>query len=80
MFFIERQHSIIEHVGGSDRCFRRVELGMSNFTVGIDKRLLIDPTNTLESTYCSGQVKLATDLEEFQKSSSVLFGVNPSLC
>ena len=29
---------------------------------------------------CSGQVKLATDLEEFQKSSSVLFGVNPSLC
>lgn len=29
---------------------------------------------------CSGQVILAADLEEFQKSSSALFGVNLPLC
>ena len=29
---------------------------------------------------CSGQVILAADLEEFQKNSSALFGVNPPLC
>ena len=51
VFLVERQYSIIKHIGRCDRRLGRVELGMSDLAIGIHKGLLIDTTNALKGTH-----------------------------
>lgn len=48
VFFMERQHPVVEKIGGGDRGLGGVELGLSHFAVGVHIGLLIDPSNALE--------------------------------
>ena len=54
MRFKEWQHAIIEKVCCCDRRLRFVEFAVSDFAVGINKRLLINSTNPLQSTNVEG--------------------------
>ena len=51
MFLIKRQHTIIEHISGRNRCFSRVKLRVSDLGVGIHKGLLIDTTDALKGAH-----------------------------
>src|SRR6516225_2425737 len=44
----QRQHTVIEKIGGRDRCLAIVELGKGDLGVGVDEGLLIDAPNSLE--------------------------------
>ena len=50
VFLVERQHPIIEQVGGGNRRFGGVEFGVSNLAIGVHIGLLIDPPDALECT------------------------------
>ena len=59
MLFKERQHSVIEQIRNCNRSLAIVELGNANLAVGINKRLLIDPSPPLESSYIEGVLSSA---------------------
>ena len=44
------KYFIVEYVSGCNRCFRVVELSKGDLTVGVYKRLLVDPANTFKIT------------------------------
>ncbi len=46
--FQQRQHAIIEQVCHCDQRLCRLQLARSHLAVGIDKGLLIDPTDALD--------------------------------
>ena len=48
MLFKEWQHSVVEQICRRDRRLAIVELGASDLSIGIDERLLIDASNTLQ--------------------------------
>src|ERR1700730_13010380 len=48
MFIEERDHAVVKQVGRHQRGFTVIELGECQFGVGVEKRLLIDPTDALE--------------------------------
>ncbi|CFV32315.1 Uncharacterised protein [Yersinia similis] len=47
---VERQHAVIQHVSGCDRCFTRIQLAVRHFREGIHERLLVDATYALQIT------------------------------
>ena len=51
MLFEQRHHPVIEQIGCGDRRLAIIELGKDHLAVGIDKRLLIDPSHALERSY-----------------------------
>lgn len=53
----ERQHSVIQQLGGSQRRFPVIQLGKSDFAVGIDEGLLIDPPDALERSDVEGVLR-----------------------
>ena len=44
----ERQHTVIEQIGGGDGRLAVVELGKADLGVGVDEGLLVDASNTLQ--------------------------------
>ena len=50
MLFEEGQHSIVEHIGGDQRVLAVIELGLSNFGVGVDEGLLVDSAYSFEGS------------------------------
>src|SRR5215813_14880700 len=48
MLLEERQHTVIEQIGGRDRRLAIVELGESDLGVGVDEGLLINAPHSLE--------------------------------
>ena len=44
----QRDHAVVDEVGGRDRRLAIVELGAGNLAVGIDEGLLVDPSDPLE--------------------------------
>src|SRR5262249_23826463 len=44
----ERQHSVIEQIGGGDGRLAVIELGKADLSVGVDEALLVDASNTLQ--------------------------------
>lgn len=54
------KYFIVEYVSGCNRCFRVVELSKGDLTVGVYKRLLVDP-DTLTG-YCeNGHLRIRND-------------------
>lgn len=54
LLFIEGQHLIIQHVGGSDRCLGGIKLGLSHLGIGVDISLLVDPTDPFHGADIEG--------------------------
>ena len=54
MLLKERNHSIVEQVSSHQGVLAVVELGKGRLRVGVDKRLLVDTTNTLEVANVEG--------------------------
>src|SRR5215472_11646937 len=48
MLLEERQHTVVEQIGGRDRRLTIVELGEGDLGVGVDEGLLINAPNSLE--------------------------------
>ena len=48
MFFMERQHAVVEQISRSDWRLRRVELGVRDLAIGIDISLLVDASDALQ--------------------------------
>src|SRR5512132_1548558 len=48
VLLIERQHPVIEQIGGGDRGLDVVELGEADLGVGVDEGLLVDATHPLQ--------------------------------
>ena len=51
---MERQHPVIEQVGGGDRRLGGVELGLRDLGIGIDIALLVDPPHPLQGADIEG--------------------------
>lgn len=47
VFFMKRQHPIVEQISGRYRGFGGVELGVGDLGISVDIGLLIDPANAL---------------------------------
>ena len=54
MLLKERNHSIVEQVSSHQGVLAVVELGKGRLRVGVDKRLLVKATNTLECANIEG--------------------------
>src|SRR5918993_6120686 len=54
MLFKEWQHSIVEQIGSCNRSLAIIELGKGHLAIGINERLLINPSHPLESPYIEG--------------------------
>jgi hypothetical protein len=48
VFLIERQHPVIQQIGGGDRRLDVVELGETDLGVGIDEGLLVNAADALQ--------------------------------
>ena len=44
----ERDHAVVEEIGGGDRRLAIVELGEGDLSVGVDEGLLVDPPNPFQ--------------------------------
>lgn len=51
---VERQHAIIEQVGGGDRRFTRIQLAVCHFRVRIHERLLVDTAHIFQIANVEG--------------------------
>ena len=47
---VERDHPVVQQVGGGERGLAVVQLGEADLGVGVDEGLLVDPADTLERT------------------------------
>ena len=46
----EWQDAVVEHIGGDQRVLAVIELGLSNFGVGVDEGLLVDSAYSFEGS------------------------------
>ena len=54
MFFVPRQHLLIEHVWRSDGVLALIQLDYRGFAVAVDEGLLVDPAQGFDVPYVIG--------------------------
>jgi hypothetical protein len=54
VFFKEREHPIIQHVGRHPRILAIVQLRKGNLRIGVDEDLLINPANAFDGAHVIG--------------------------
>ena len=59
VLFVERQHPVVQKVGGGDRRLAVIELGEADLGVGVDEGLLIDAANALQRADVEGVLRAA---------------------
>jgi hypothetical protein len=55
----ERDHPVVQQLGGGDRSLAVVQLGKSHLGIGVDEGLLIDPAHTLQRSDIEGILSAA---------------------
>ena len=57
VFFIERKHAVMQHVGRYQRILAIVQLGKGHFRVGVDEGLLVNASDALDGADLVGVLR-----------------------